>query len=52
MLDFYVASQSAEDLVQKTVGHTFVEGLEHCGVFKMDDMGRAAMSRFIERLKG
>jgi UDPglucose--hexose-1-phosphate uridylyltransferase len=52
MLHLYTAGQSAENLVQKTVGQTFVEGLEHCGVFKMDDMGRAAMSRFIESLKG
>lgn len=52
MLHLYTLDVSAEDLVKKIIGQTFVEGLEHCGVFKINDAGSEGMARFIESLKG
>ena len=38
---------NVNDILQKEVGKVFAEVLEHAGVFKRDDAGRAAFRRFI-----
>ena len=38
------------DIIQKEVGIVFGKVLEHAGVYKRDDEGRAAFRRFIESI--
>lgn len=42
---------NAEEIVKKEVGEVFKTVLEHAGVFKRDEEGRAAFLRFAERVK-
>jgi len=35
---------------QDEVGRLFAQALEHCGVFKWNDAGRAAQQRFLSKL--
>ena len=39
---------NAEEILQKEVGEVFKTVLEHAGVFKRDEAGRAAFLRFVE----
>ena len=48
-LDVYPA-ENVEEILQKEVGLEFARGLEHAGVFKTDEKGRAAFRRFVEGL--
>lgn len=50
MQDDYKATMDAEISVKKVVGQTFVNGLEHAGVYKLDEAGRLGVLRFIEEL--
>ena len=43
--------EDVKSVVGKEVADIFVQGLEHCGVFKWDVLGLAAADRFIETLK-
>jgi UDPglucose--hexose-1-phosphate uridylyltransferase len=42
---------NAMDILQKEVGKAFAQVLEHAGVYKYTDEGRAAFMRFIESVK-
>ena len=43
-------ADNVEEILQKEVGLEFARGLEHAGVFKTDEKGRAAFRRFVEGL--
>ncbi len=43
-----ITAENAETIVRDEVGLVFSTVLEHAGVYKRDDAGRAAMLRFIE----
>ena len=43
-------AENVEGILQKEVGLEFARGLEHAGVFKTDEKGRAAFRRFVEGL--
>ena len=40
--------ENAEDILRDEVGHVFARVLEHAGVYKRDEAGRAAFLRFID----
>ncbi|MNZ90304.1 Galactose-1-phosphate uridylyltransferase [compost metagenome] len=42
-----LSKDQAESLLRKNVGHKFAEILEHAGVFKANESGRAAFRRFV-----
>lgn len=50
MLKRYGEGKSSADSVHQIVGETFLEGLENCGVYKIDNSGREGMNRFMEAL--
>ena len=52
MLMLYKGSHTPEMAVKTVVGQTFVKGLEHCGVFKLDGSGMKGMQAFVEALNG
>ena len=43
-------AENVMDILQKEVGAVFAEVLEHAGVFKRSDSGKAAFKRFIDTL--
>ena len=43
--------ENVEGLVRQEVADIFVSGLEHCGVFKWNDAGRLACTRFMQTIK-
>ena len=43
--------ENAADILRQEVGVVFAKVLEHAGVFKRDDQGRAAFLRFVESVK-
>ena len=43
-----ITAENAQTIVRDEVGLVFSTVLEHAGVYKRDDAGRAAMLRFIE----
>ena len=43
--------EDVKEVVGKEVANIFVQGLEHCGVFKWDALGQAAADRFIQKIK-
>lgn len=45
---FKQKNMSAEEIVKKHIGAVFVNGLEHSGVFKNDELGKKALLRFVE----
>jgi UDPglucose--hexose-1-phosphate uridylyltransferase len=45
-----VTSQNIMDIIKKEVGIVFEKVLEHAGVYKRDEQGRAAFVRFIDSL--
>ena len=45
-----VAKDNVMDIIQKEVGIVFGKVLEHAGVYKRDEAGRAAFQRFIDGL--
>ncbi len=45
------AAEDAEKILRQEVGVVFQQVLEHAGVFKRDEQGRAAFLRFIDSLK-
>lgn len=42
-----INADNVEEILHKEIGGVFVKVLEHAGVFKRDDAGRAAFDRFI-----
>ena len=42
------ALEDADTFIERAIGDTFSEVLEHCGVFKNDAAGREGFSKFIE----
>ena len=44
------SADNVETVLQKEVGLAFARGLEHAGVFKTDEAGRAAFRRFLASL--
>ena len=42
---------NADEIIRKEVGEVFKTVLEHAGVFKRDEEGRAAFLRFAESVK-
>ena len=42
--------ENVEDILQREVGLAFTRGLEHAGVYKNDETGRAAFHRFLSVL--
>ena len=47
---YQFTAENVQEIVQKEVGLVFAKVLEHAGVFKRDEAGQAAFSRFIESL--
>ena len=45
------SKEDAEKILRQEVGVVFQEVLEHAGVFKRDEQGRAAFLRFAESVK-
>ena len=43
-----ITAENVEDILQKEIGVVFKKVLEHAGVYKNDEAGRAAFKRFIE----
>ena len=46
--NYTITADNAEKIVQDEVGKVFSKVLEHAGVYKRDEKGQAAFSRFIE----
>ena len=42
--------ENVEDILKKEIGIVFMKVLEHAGVYKCTDEGRAAFLRFIDSL--
>lgn len=38
-------------ILREETGNVFVEGLKHCGVYKLDELGKAGFRRFMETIK-
>jgi len=47
---YTITRENALDIVQKETGLVFAQVLEHAGVYKRDEAGRAAFLRFLERV--
>ncbi len=45
-----VTKENAEQILKEEIGHAFARILEHAGVFKQTEEGRAAFRRFIRHL--
>jgi UDPglucose--hexose-1-phosphate uridylyltransferase len=45
-----VTKENVMDIIQKEVGIVFGKVLEHAGVYKRNDEGKAAFLRFIDTL--
>lgn len=45
-----ITKENVMDMIQKEVGIVFGKVLEHAGVYKRDEAGRAAFQRFIDGL--
>ena len=45
-----MSGDNAEKIVQDEVGKVFSKVLEHAGVYKRDENGKAAFMRFIDSL--
>lgn len=45
-----VTRENAEQILKEEIGHVFARILEHAGVFKQTEEGRAAFRRFIGHL--
>ena len=43
--------ENADGILQKEIGAVFARVLEHAGVYKCDEQGRAAFLRFIESVR-
>ena len=41
-------NEPVQKSIEKAVGETFLNGLEHCGIFKQTETGLKAYKRFIE----
>lgn len=46
-----INEENVKEIVNNEVSEVFTKVLEHCGVFKWDDNGKAAMERYIAVLK-
>ncbi|MGG7097828.1 UDP-glucose--hexose-1-phosphate uridylyltransferase [Clostridium sardiniense] len=46
-----INEENVQQIVNNEVSEVFTKVLEHCGVFKWDDKGKAAMERYIDVLK-
>ena len=46
--NYTITAENAEKIVQDEVGKVFSKVLEHAGVYKRDEKGQAAFSKFIE----
>ncbi|MBY0754315.1 UDP-glucose--hexose-1-phosphate uridylyltransferase [Clostridium sardiniense] len=46
-----INEENVQEIVNNEVSEVFTKVLEHCGVFKWDDKGKAAMERYIDVLK-
>ncbi|MBM7835274.1 UDP-glucose--hexose-1-phosphate uridylyltransferase [Clostridium sardiniense] len=46
-----INEENVQEIVNNEVSEVFTKVLEHCGVFKWDDNGKAAMERYIDVLK-
>ncbi|GAA0069660.1 UDP-glucose--hexose-1-phosphate uridylyltransferase [Clostridium sardiniense] len=46
-----INEENVQKIVNNEVSEVFTKVLEHCGVFKWDDNGKAAMERYIDVLK-
>ena len=44
------SADNAEEILRQEVGVVFMKVLEHAGVFKRDEAGRAAFLRFAENV--
>jgi galactose-1-phosphate uridylyltransferase family 2 len=44
---YSITDENVEQIIKDEVGRVFVEGLEHCGVFKRTSEGAEAFNRFI-----
>ena len=45
---YTITADNALDIVQKETGLVFAQVLEHAGVYKRDEAGRAAFLRFLQ----
>ena len=45
-----VAKEQVMDIIKKETGIVFGKVLEHAGVYKRDDAGKAAFQRFIDSI--
>ena len=43
-----MSADNIDGIIEKEIGIVFAEVLEHCGVFKDTEAGRAQMHRFVE----
>lgn len=50
MRQHYSETKNAESSVKTIVGQIFIKGLEHAGVYKLDDAGRRGINRFIAHM--
>ena len=48
--DNVVAKEQVMDIIKKETGIVFGKVLEHAGVYKRDDAGKAAFQRFIDSI--
>ena len=46
--NYTITAENAEKIVQDEVGKVFSKVLEHAGVYKRDEKGMAAFSKFVE----
>ena len=49
--DYVITAENASDIVKKETGKVFARVLEHAGVYKRDEAGKAAFMRFIESVR-
>lgn len=46
-----ITPENVKEKLEQQVASIFVKGLEHCGVFKLNEEGKAACNRFIRTIK-
>lgn len=48
---YEITQENIREILQKEIGEIFLEGLKHCGVYKLNEAGRVGFARFIEALE-
>ena len=49
--NYTITKENALDIVQKETGKVFAQVLEHAGVYKRDEAGKAAFLRFLHTVR-